>query len=306
MVGAITDYALFGWRVRSGLPLPELVPWRGCDRAPDIEIGFGAVPPLAGTVHQHSPAVELGEGQVRLVIPGIAAYRIDGAREVTIEPFADPGAADIRVFLFGTVLAVLCYRHGLLPLHAAMVEIDGGAILIAGNSGLGKSTLAAALAARGLRLLSDDLCAFDVRPGSAPQILPPFPRLRLWADSAAALGIATEGAERSPAPMEKYHLAVPSFRPDPLPPRLIVLLRRAGHAGETGLRPIAPAHAMRRFDLVHRRRIGIALGHQPLIFTRMAALAKAVPIVELSRLDDLRGLDALAEAVVEAARRAAP
>ena len=32
------DYVLCGWRVRSALPLPEVAPWRGDDRPPDVTI----------------------------------------------------------------------------------------------------------------------------------------------------------------------------------------------------------------------------------------------------------------------------
>src|SRR5262245_16919533 len=40
------DYALCGWRVRSAVELPEVMPWMGDDRAPDLVIRLGAAPPL--------------------------------------------------------------------------------------------------------------------------------------------------------------------------------------------------------------------------------------------------------------------
>lgn len=53
--------------------------------------------------------------------------------------------------------------HHLLLFHAASLEADGRAVLFLGQSGTGKSTLAAALALRGWRLLSDEfgLVALD-------------------------------------------------------------------------------------------------------------------------------------------------
>jgi len=64
------------------------------------------------------------------------------------------------------------------------VSIRGKAIAFAGESGLGKSTLAAALADRGASVLSDDILVFD--PSEDPvQAIPGYPRLRLWPDSAA-------------------------------------------------------------------------------------------------------------------------
>ena len=55
----------------------------------------------------------------------------------------------ISIGLLGTTL-------GLAPLHCACVERHGAGLLVAGNSGTGKSTLTAALARRGFAVVSDD------------------------------------------------------------------------------------------------------------------------------------------------------
>jgi HprK-related kinase A len=59
-----------------------------------------------------------------------------------------------------------------LLLHAAVLEHRGSAIILPGPSGVGKSTLCAALAARGWRLLSDEVAM--VRPQDGR--LQPYPR----------------------------------------------------------------------------------------------------------------------------------
>jgi len=52
------------------------------------------------------------------------------------------------------------FRH--LLLHAAVVEKDGQAVILPGQPGAGKSTLCAALAGRGWRLLSDEMAMIDL------------------------------------------------------------------------------------------------------------------------------------------------
>lgn len=59
-----------------------------------------------------------------------------------------------------------------LVVHAAVVERDGWAVLLPGAPGAGKSTLCAALALRGWRLLSDEMAL--LRPGSRQVV--PIPR----------------------------------------------------------------------------------------------------------------------------------
>jgi HprK-related kinase A len=56
--------------------------------------------------------------------------------------------------------------------HAAALERQGQAIILPGPSGAGKSTLCAALAARGWRLLSDEVAMVRPRDG----LLQPYPR----------------------------------------------------------------------------------------------------------------------------------
>lgn len=61
--------------------------------------------------------------------------------------------------------------HHLL-FHAAALEANGAGILLPGASGSGKSTLAAGLAQAGLRYLTDELAALDMRNG----LLHPYPK----------------------------------------------------------------------------------------------------------------------------------
>ncbi len=115
--------------VRSVAELPDHLP--GAERA--------------GMYAQATP------GQLLQMVPGMARYLArDGMTiDVAAEQCADEGAVD--VFLNGAVRAALIHQRGELPLHAATLVPPGGngAVAICGPSGIGKSTLAAALSRRG-------------------------------------------------------------------------------------------------------------------------------------------------------------
>jgi hypothetical protein len=66
-----------------------------------------------------------------------------------------------RALLIPITIGVLGTTVGVVPLHCACVERDGDGLLIAGNSGVGKSTLTAALTQRGHTLISDDWTYFS-------------------------------------------------------------------------------------------------------------------------------------------------
>lgn len=66
-------------------------------------------------------------------------------------------------FVIGQVLPVSAILQGLEVLHAAGLEVDGRTIAVAGLSGVGKSTTALHLMARGARFLADDVVALEPR-----------------------------------------------------------------------------------------------------------------------------------------------
>src|SRR5205085_11291512 len=72
------------------------------------------------------------------------------------------------------------------PLHATVVTKDGNGLALVGDSGYGKSTLAAAFLRAGYRLLTDDLLVLH---GTATgfEAQPALPRLKLFPRPARAL-----------------------------------------------------------------------------------------------------------------------
>src|SRR5690606_32554444 len=68
-----------------------------------------------------------------------------------------------------TLVLFLLSRLGRVPVHASGVLIGETAVVLAGRSGAGESTLALAAAREGLRVLSDDAVGAQPRP-----------RVRVW------------------------------------------------------------------------------------------------------------------------------
>lgn len=88
-------------------------------------------------------------------------------------------------FVLGRILDAL---PGFLFLHAAVVEGQGGAWIIAGPPGSGKTTLALGLVEKGRRLFSDDFCPVHLETGR----IHPFPR-SLWVDGKPGDGPSAHG-----------------------------------------------------------------------------------------------------------------
>ncbi len=88
-------------------------------------------------------------------------------------PMDDPEHATIALLeaMVGAVVAGL-YDRGILAVHAGAAQGPTGAIVVAGRSGQGKSTLILGLVRRGLGLMSDELALLDPAAG----LVRPYPR----------------------------------------------------------------------------------------------------------------------------------
>lgn len=239
IIPTVDDRSLCGWRVASALPLPDLAPWQGDGRCPDLVIALGSVPARLDDIVVDQPLLQIAaDGTCRFQVPEVATYLVDpGGQLVTIDPVLPPDAPDIRAFLLSTIFGILCFRRGLLPLHASCVRVGDRAVALAGPSGMGKSTLAAALLQRGHAVLADDVTVLDLTAPEGVRVLPAFPRLKLWQDAAARLDISVHGMERSRMTLDKYHLPVAyAFCAEPLPLSAVLHLDAGEQPGRSLLR----------------------------------------------------------------------
>lgn len=119
-----------------------------------------------------------------------------------------PGVPDSTIWdlYLNQVLPLALSHRGKLVLHSSAVEIAGCAAAFLGESGRGKSTLAASFATAGYRFLADDGLVLD-REDRTYVVQPSHPSIRLWRDSESALlQPPVMGAAQSPLPAKARHL----------------------------------------------------------------------------------------------------
>lgn len=92
-------------------------------------------------------------------------------------------SSSFETYLLGHVLSFAMVRRGLEPLHATVVTVDGDAIAFVGDSGFGKSTLAAAFLGAGHQLLTDDLLVVQESSNQVYACQGP-PRIKLFPEIA--------------------------------------------------------------------------------------------------------------------------
>jgi len=118
-----------------------------------------------------------------------------------------PGAASeaIEHIYLNQVVPMALSSLGALVFHASAVEIAGEVVAFIGESGRGKSTLAAAFARDGHRFLTDDALVVEARE-QAFLVRPTHPFIRLCHDSAGAvMGLESTGYA-GPRPVPKTRI----------------------------------------------------------------------------------------------------
>ena len=110
---------------------------------------------------------------------------------------AQPGTSTdtLRHLLLDQVFPLVLNLRGRDALHATAVVTPHGVCAFTGETGTGKSTLAASFAQAGYPVLSDDCLVIEEHDGRLSAV-PAYPGVRLWDDTSAALGPETEA--RSP------------------------------------------------------------------------------------------------------------
>jgi hypothetical protein len=298
-------YQVHGLTLRSQFFLPELARRDVAARAsPDILISEGVIPamglPVAGV-----PELQLADDGAIFDIPGAGRFFVRGGREVVVEKAAGADMALLRLYLFGSVMGMICHQRGLVALHASAVAFGSHAVAFTGQPGAGKSTLAAHCLAAGARLVADDLLvlSFDKRGGVLAH--PGMPNLKLWRDALTVLGRDTDGLSPDWWRAEKFHMpAADVSAPVPLT-RLCVLdvdadagdglsERLSGRAAAGAL--IANTFRVEYLDAAQRRD-----SH----FRDCMRLASAIEVVRFCRAADASRLPATAAQILGELRRSA-
>jgi len=136
---------------------------------------------------------------------------------------------DTSTYLLGPVMGFLMLLRGVVCLHASAVAIGDEAIALLGPAGSGKSTTAAAFAARGYSVLAEDVVTLDDR-GDHFLVRPGYPCIRLWPPAVKALyGSETHLPKLTPNWDKCYLDLSENFQREPLPLAAIYHLGERQH-----------------------------------------------------------------------------
>lgn len=284
-------YLISGLQVESEIPLTSVAAATPSRSKPDVRVSRGRVPHELPNPTLNGPNWTMAGDSFLLRIPGVMYMLMRAGHEVIIEIEKTSSEADAIPFLLGSGFGVLLHQRGTLTFHASAVAHNGRAIALCGPSGVGKSTLSAALCQAGCSFISDDISAISFESGH-PQVLPDSREHRLWADAIERLSLSKRQGEAVRETIEKYHVAPPCDGAA-MPLSTIIVLREAKFRGQQPLLEpldIADAAALLRSD-IYRSALASRMGRDAELFGQIGKLLGHVNTYRLTRPREIEKLD---------------
>ena len=288
-------YHAYNLNVHTALPLPEFVAGQG---QVDITIRYGEIA-LPFEVNETGRRIYGAAEGVYLYWQEIGAFLVQNGNEIIINPAPEAEERDLRLAIIGPVFGTLLHQRGLALFHSSAVALPSGAVAFLACKGYGKSTMAAALHARGHDLITDDILALEEKENHF-MIRPGFPQLKLWPKSIEALGQNPETLPMLRLNLEKRACRVSQgFSSQRLPLRCIFLLEGGPHLE---IIPLSPKEAWPQvmphwYGAVFRELLKVfGLENQ---LHQCTSLVQKVPIYVLRRPYSLADLPDVARMVEE-------
>lgn len=248
----------------------------------EVGLSEGSVPASLPNALTVTPTYEISHDAFLLRLPrGLAFHYRRGAGTVYART-KDILDKEVRLFFDGSVYGAIAWLNGLVPLHASAVSHAGGIYAFTGVSGEGKSTLAAALAQRGLAVCSDDVLVLDLSDPGQVMALPGHRRLKLWADALLLTDRQSDDAVRPG--LDKFYVADQiAFDGEPLPIHRLYVLESIVNA-DPGIAPVIGADRFAALrSAYYRPQFCNAIAEQAGYFAAASRLSAAVAISRFNR-----------------------
>ncbi|MDO5291866.1 MAG: hypothetical protein Q4F05_03855 [bacterium] len=109
-------------------------------------------------------------------------FYVSKGREIHYQLKENANLQYARTYILGYAISMLLLQRNILTIHCSAIANNEGAVLIAGESGAGKSTITTSFLNKGYKLLADDIAAVTVDEEGKVLAYPAFPYQKLCRD----------------------------------------------------------------------------------------------------------------------------
>lgn len=179
----------------------------------------------------------IGPSEFRMVVDGVATFYARNGNYVEIEPTSGADPKIIRMNLYGDVLVALLHQRNIINFHASSIFYKERGFLLLGETGAGKSSLAASFILHGAGFLSDDLTPLTFCK-QQPFIWPVYKTIKLRDDAIHQLKIDRRKTQKAEKGTGKFFFRVKPAVGTTFPLHIILRIQ-TGDALQTIIREVS-------------------------------------------------------------------
>lgn len=221
------QYRIYGLKVVSDIEFPQLVVEReDMPDAPEIRVEAAEVPAEIRQITDKK--YEFGES-ISWLKNDTTWLVVESGERIGYCLTGGGHPSYLQSYILGFGMAMLAMQRGELAIHCSAVADETGAVLIAGESGAGKSTVTTAFLEKGYGLLADDMAFVETAKRGSAMAKPAFPFQKLCRNVAMEKGYCLE--ELIYINEEKDKFLVPyvgEFKTEAVPVKAFIMLGVVG------------------------------------------------------------------------------
>lgn len=256
----------------------------------DVRIRRGATPRALAEAETEGPTWQCAGDRLLIAFPWGLRFLVEGGERISYAADGNVDLPSLRLSLLSNAWIALALQRGLLPLHASAVASGAAVHAYTAPSGTGKSTLAAALAARGHAFFADDVLLLDPAAFDEEGRCYGYKDLKLWRDGAALAGVRLGQRVREVAGYDK-HFVEPPLRSPYTAGRLEAVYELHRLVAPKGEKPAAVVERLSGglaiktlYQAVHRKRMALAIVGRERLSRWLAALILHVGVFRFHRI----------------------
>ncbi|KYG84709.1 hypothetical protein AWW67_01305 [Roseivirga seohaensis] len=189
-------YRIYGFIVQSNQALPSIPDLSQCKERVDVQVEINtlSVPDSLGNntryFSYHDETLKVWSNRANILMDysvGLKAW-IKQDNQILIETRNDLNLKVTKQILLQGVLGLWLLMRGKFAIHGCAIRKDKEAIIFAGVSGVGKSTIATACYDLGYSILSDDVSLIELSTSQPPLVVPSFPIIKITPETLRIVG----------------------------------------------------------------------------------------------------------------------
>lgn len=271
------NYSLYGLTVSFPFPCPG---FESSEQKPDATVKKGIIHADSIAWTDQGGCFKVSPDCYLLSVPNIASFLVSKGVEIIVEAKPEVDEETLLLFLVHEVLGALLHQRNHLVLQGSAMEKDGKVFALLGESGVGKSLLAAAMQEKGYRMFTDAICSITAQEELL--IHPGHPFLLLWKDSLKMLKKEDGNYRAVRKELNKFWVPVEAHdKPSPRPLKTIFILNRSNceKPATEEIYGFKKVFALR--SSVYHTPLIDGMGQQRYVFQQCEMLSRHVAVIKL-------------------------